>query len=222
MKISTQFLAALLVVLTLSTTSAFAHSHPTNPTWTPSLSSWAVSEVNKAKDLGLVSEGILNLKNYKAPITRAQFRELAMNFVAVQEHSSLHPFIAMTAQNKGKTDTNGAFVNPFTDGSEEDAVAYYLGLVEGRGSGIFDPNGQLNRQEAAVMLTRAYAVIGGTMPQTAAPFTCPDSAKIDFWAKDSATILNTWKVMNGYEDGSFAPKDPYSVEQCIVTLLRLR
>lgn len=71
------------------------------------------------------------------------------------------------------------------------------------------------------MLTRAYGVLGGTLPEEDAEAGFTDGEKIADWAKESASVLASWNVMNGLEDGSSSPDGNYTVEQCIVTFLRL-
>ena len=71
------------------------------------------------------------------------------------------------------------------------------------------------------MLTRAYGVCGGNLPENAGQASFTDEAKIAQWAKESASVLSTWNVIKGMEDGSFSPDGTYTVEQCLVTLLRL-
>jgi hypothetical protein len=100
-------------------------------------------------------------------------------------------------------------------------VPYYLGLVQGRGNGLFDPEGLITRQEAAVMLTRAYGICGGKLPENTSETSFTDETETADWAKESARALSTWNVIKGMQDGSFSPNGHYTVEQCLVTLLRL-
>ena len=69
-------------------------------------------------------------------------------------------------------------------------TASHYGIVEGRGSGIFDPQGTINRQEAAVMTARAAALCGLDTSLTAdgirqyiAQFT--DYIQVSKWARES-------------------------------------
>ncbi len=71
------------------------------------------------------------------------------------------------------------------------ACAY--GIVEGRGNGIFDPQGTINRQEAAVMTARAAALCGLNTTLDAdgirlyiAQFT--DYTKVSKWARESVAF----------------------------------
>lgn len=90
-----------------------------------------------------------------------------------------------------------------------------------REEGRLDPNGLLTRQEAAVFLARTYEAYGGefTVPDNGPAYT--DWDEVDIWAKDSVAFLSGAGVMQGYEDGRFCPKEFYTYEQCIISLLRL-
>lgn len=113
---------------------------------------------------------------------------------------------------------------PFEDTAEHPLrqaihAAYVFGLVNGRGDGTFGPDDPITRQEAAVMLTRAYQVCGGTLPDGASSFA--DGADIGDWAMPSVDGMAALGVMEGVGDGLFAPAASYSREQCAVTFLRL-
>jgi len=43
---------------------------------------------------------------------------------------------------------------------EEIQAAFAYGMIEGRGSGVFDPGGHITRQEAAVLISRASGLCG--------------------------------------------------------------
>lgn len=212
-------LVALCLATSLIGTAAAAHSH-TGEKSAPLTSPWAQEEVNKARALGFVPEGVLP-EDYRSPITRQDFRQMAMHFIALQTHSDAISLEGMVSMYLGKKDADGHLINMFTDGTEADAAAYYLGLVQGYGDGSFRPEGLITRQEAATMLTRAYGVYGGAMPTEKIKIDFPDEAQIADWAKESAAALTFWKVMVGMDDGPFTPEEHYTIEQCIVTFLRL-
>ena len=218
-------LALCLVLLcTVLVPTASAHSHPGDTAATLNVSSWAQAEVQKAEALGLTEVAYETLgDDYRQPITRAQFCALALNFVARQEGSDVGSFRQIIEKYKAAYDDTG-IVRPFTDVSAEGdnaTLAYYIGLVQGRGDGSFDPNGLLTRQEAAVMLARAYQTYAGAAQAGTDALSFPDADKIADWAQEGVALMARWKVMNGVEDGSFAPTGHYTIEQCLLTLLRL-
>ncbi len=217
---------AALCAGVLCLTTASAHSHP----WSvapepPAVSPWAQAEVDRALELGL--EPSYDVVDYRQPITRAQFCEIALEYVAIQAHckdsdEQGDSLGALVPEYMGEWDEEYPWVKEvFPDGDRAVSVAYYLGLVEGRGDGTFDPEGLITRQEAAAMLTRAYTVCGGVLPEETGAAAFPDGAEIAPWARESAAALAGWGVMNGREDGRFDPAGHYSVEQCLLTFLRL-
>lgn len=220
--------AACLLALCLMAPVALAvHGHADQPAaTTPPTSSWAQDEVQKADALGLIPGAIQGLETYRAPITRAQFCEMVVNFVARQQGSDLAPFEKLLTRYKVEYDDQGMVKAPFSDTAAEgvETMAYYLGIVNGKGDGKFDPDGLLTRQEAATMLARTYEACMGiykAVPVLEGAPSYPDQAAISDWAKDAVTLMALWKVMNGMDDGTFAPQANYTVEQCILTLLRL-
>lgn len=119
-------------------------------------------------------------------------------------------------------------LTPFTDveqnGVNAPAWAWLLGIVNGRGEGIFAPNDPITRQEAACMLERTYQVYGEEMPGADAeavlvPFT--DGADVADWARESVARMVQSGVMNGVGGNRFAPGEGYTREQCYATFLRL-
>lgn len=225
-------LTCLLIIAVLLPTAASADTATsTQAATSPLVSDWAQEDVQKAKELGLVPT-LYNYTQYKAvpladysvPITREQYVKVAMAFVALQQHCDISGLESLVEFYLAEKTEDGYFMkDAFTDGADrESSLAFYLGMINGRGDSTFDPDGQITRQEAAVVLTRAYKVCGGALPQEsekASSFT--DEEKIADWAKESASALASWNVMDGMEDGSFLPDGNFTVEQCIVTFLRL-
>lgn len=217
---------AALCAGVLCLTTASAHSHPWSvPPEPPAVSPWAQAEVDRALELGL--EPAYDVVDYRQPITRGQFCEIALEYVAIQAHckdsdEQGDSLGALVPEYMGEWDEEYPWVKEvFPDGDRAVSVAYYLGLVEGRGDGTFDPEGLITRQEAAAMLTRVYTVCGGVLPEETGAAAFPDGAEIAPWARESAAALAGWGVMNGREDGRFDPAGHYSVEQCLLTFLRL-
>ena len=196
------------------------------------VSPWAKEEIERAQALGFVPElfeeyGALDaarLKDYTVPITREQFVEVAVDFVAFQQHCDSYTFHEMAKKYLVQMgdDYRYSIKKVFLDGNDTASLAYYLGLVKGKGEGKFDPKALTTRQEAAVILARAYEICGGTISEDMADalrFT--DNEKIADWAKESVSAMASLNVMRDIGDGSFAPADDLTVEQCIVSFLRL-
>lgn len=219
---------ALLCALSLCAVPASAHEHPAlQKNVRPRIiSPWAQEEVARARELGLIPTDDLP-DDYRLPITREQYRALSMEFVAAQERYETASLTGRGTLNSlvnmyliGKV-TDAASPLVFPDGSMHDSIAYYLGLMDGRSNGQFDPDGLVTRQEAAEMLLRAYCVCGGVLPEETAPLPFTDAAQIADGARESVAVLAGWGVITGRDDGRFLPEEPCSVEQCVLTFLRL-
>lgn len=184
-------------------------------------SSWAVPEVRAALAEDIVPAALQG--NYRTSITRAQFCSLLMTMLQRRlGYDTLDELITdreMSVDEELFTDTAGFAVR------REIAAAAALGIVNGRGGGIFDPASGITRQEAATMLMRAALVL--EIPMGENPKSFADMADADNWA--AAGILYTSSlctpagqpVMNGVSDTAFSPKTSYTVEQAILTMIRL-
>lgn len=171
---------------------------------------WAVEGVEKAISLNLIPEILQN--QYKEKITRSDFCLLITNLIEQKTGKSIDAILA----EKGLI----ASENIFADTSEPFIInASALGIVNGKGNGIFDPNGSISRQEAAVMLTNAAKVLGLQIESADAAYN--DSSAIDDWAKSAVNFVTSAGVMNGTGENNFSPKDTFIREQAYITVLRL-
>lgn len=100
----------------------------------------------------------------------------------------------------------------FSDVASDDWAYPYIcsavsaNVVTGDGNGRFNPDDEVTRQDLAVMIFRAAKAAGielGTSQANA----FSDSESISDYAKDAVSALAGAKVINGYENGSFAPHD---------------
>ena len=94
----------------------------------------------------------------------------------------------------------------YKDVNSADWYAPYVAALSERGiitgwNGMFEPDGKITRQDAAVMTYRAAKdLLGGSEVQ--AVFS--DETNISDYAKDAVTRLSALKIINGY-DGRFEP-----------------
>jgi hypothetical protein len=175
---------AIAVFLTLTLT-AFAAE------WT-NASDWAVGELEKASETKLIPES-LDGKDFKAQITRAEFAA-----VAVKLYEAIAGAEAETVEQ-----------NPFTDTSDVGVLkAYGLGIVNGITENTFAPDDLLDREQAAAMLTRAMSkaipdikLVADGAPEFA------DAADISAWAKDSVLYMARRKIIGGFPDKTFRPRN---------------
>jgi hypothetical protein len=163
-------------------------------------SSWAAEPVNAAIKAGLVPQSLQS--KYTQPATRAEYCALA---VALYEKAT------------GKAITERKTFDDTTDVNVEKAAA--IGVVNGVGENKFDPDANLTREQAAVMLARLADAVGKPLTKKAATFA--DNAKISSWALAQVGQVQAAGIMSGIEDNKFAPKGPYTREQSIITMSRL-
>jgi len=180
-------------------------------------SAWAKAEVEASIALGLVPANMQN--GFEDNITRADFSKLVVNLLTVKHGNTVDALLA----HYGKT----IDASVFTDTKDETILAANaLGIVGGKGKGLFDPSGSITRQEAAAMLTRAAKLLGLESGTTAGKFA--DDAKISDWAKESVAFVASAKdktneafIMGGTGDNKFSPAGTYTRQQAFITMKRL-
>ena len=69
------------------------------------------------------------------------------------------------------------------------------------------------------MLARLADAIGKPLEKKTATFA--DNTVISSWAFESVGQLQAVGIMGGIGNNTFAPKDPYTREQSIITIIRL-
>jgi hypothetical protein len=95
-----------------------------------------------------------------------------------------------------------------------------IGIITGYDDGTFRPYQSITRQEAAVILDRLYAVLGGKIGTvTDNPYA--DDAQLSDWARGGVYDMRDIGIMQGKENNRFCPKDGYTEEQALVTMERM-
>ncbi len=153
--------------------------------------------------------------NYSENITREQFCILLGNLITVKDnYASLEEYMY---------DKGGAYLkNSFEDCEGVDGsvdILCALGIVNGKDSSHFDPNGIITREEAATLLSKTaelYMWLG-----TESNLTYSDADKISPWARFYVTWVNENGIMTGITANEFAPQGAYTVEQAVATVVRL-
>ena len=183
-------------------------------------SPWAVDELGEVCELGFVPNHLAN--NWTDGITRQEFTEVAVYFLAKQYRSRIYEVLDYPREYDPET---LAPVSSFADTDDLCVnAAYHYGIIEGRGGGIFDPDALITREEAAKILLntyRAYALTEVPEPETALTERYADADFISGWATDAVSVMTDWDVMHGTSDTEFSPGGTYTREQCYVTFLRL-
>ena len=164
-------------------------------------STWAENIVEQAEKDGL---RLSYHTPYRLNIHRDEFCELAWQTIQTVNPNINLPELAQ----------------PFSD-CDEDIVRQIaaLGIVTGYEDGTFQPTRELSRQEAAVILQRLYTVLYGKIE--ASPTLYADNGSIGVWAKDSVYAMRQTGIMQGVGANRFDPKNGYTCEQSIITMLRM-
>ncbi len=188
-KFTTVFLSFILI---FSFAPAFGASAP---------AAWAEESFAAMRVAGLPVDVF---DDYSAPISRL---ELCVLEVEAVEAVTQSPF--PEADGRPFTDTDLPLA----------AAAAEAGLINGRGNGIFDPDGAVTREEAAKLFVTLARFIGLEPAYEPARFTDMDS--VSPWAAEYVTEASAYGYMNGDENGAFLPAGPLSAEQAVVVLARL-
>lgn len=161
-------------------------------------SGWAAEQINAAIAENLVPENLQSA--YNQATTRAEFATLAV-----------------TLYEKVNGSITGR--STFTDTKDVNVEkAAFIGVVAGVGDNKFNPDGTLTREQAAVMLSRLSDALEKPFPIQASTFA--DNGNMSSWAIDSVGRVQAAGIMSGVGDNRFAPQDPYTREQSIVTIMR--
>lgn len=180
-------------------------------------SDWAKAEIAEAAGLGFIPRTLGG--NLKTGITRAEFAQTAVFFLAAQFRVDYTSLVSPQFGIGPET-----LDDPFADVSDYYVnVAYAYGVIAGRGNGIFDPDSLITREEAAKILMNTYRAYASTEPDEpeAEALRFADGDAVSEWARADVQTVSGWGVMNGVSATEFDPKGTYTREQCFVTFLRL-
>ena len=170
-------------------------------------SPWAQPHITAALEKGFVPADLQG--SYTNVITRAEFCRMAVQWVRYATGKGINTILA----------EQGLSVDPnaFTDTSEWSILAAYaLGITSGVGDGLFDPSGQISREQAATMIMNTAKAIGADVSNPpAAGFGDLDEAA--GWAVPGISFVQANGIMSGVGDNNFDPKRTYTREQSIVT-----
>ena len=96
------------------------------------------------------------------------------------------------------------------------------GIVEGRGNGIFDPNGTVTREEMCTILDRYLKAYDLDAKLAKKPATITDLETVSAWAVEAVEDCVAFGVIIGYPDGTFGPKITASRAHVAAILHRLQ
>ena len=164
-------------------------------------SSWAEAEMQRAIELRLIP-GLIIGKDVTRSINRAEFSSLGVRLYETITKIELTERVQF--------DDNFSF-------DVEKLAA--LGVVLGTGNNKFDPDAYLTREQAATIIPRLAMAMNNPLPIYAATF--GDNNNIAAWALEGVGQVQAARIMQGTGNNNFSPTASYTIEQSILTMLRL-
>ena len=168
---------------------------------------WARDGIAAAIAKGFVADDLQD--NYSDIITRAEFCRMAINWMESATGKNIDAVLAK----------KGLSRNPiaFADSSDPDILAAFaLGVTNGVGNNLFDPNGQFSREQAATMIMNTCKAIGSNVDNPPAS-SFADIGSASSWAVNGINFVSANGIMQGTGDNNFSPSAPYTREQSIIT-----
>lgn len=174
-----------------------------------SASEWAYEHIDNAKDKGFLTAEIQ--ADYQAPVTRGEFVRLAMSWLNYYYDMTDNGLLAERGLERGSfSDTTDPVI----------LAAAALGITAGVGDGRFGVDDQFNREQAAVMLTRVFNILGeNTDNAPAFGFSDIDAANV--WARDAINYVGSSGIMAGVGGNRFDPMAAFSREQSIIVFNKM-
>ncbi|MEK0312618.1 S-layer homology domain-containing protein [Cohnella sp. 56] len=140
-------------------------------------------------------------------VTRAEFLQLLLEALDLKDASA-------------KASFNDVKADAWYYGAV--ATGAKLGIVKGRADGTFGASDTITREDMAVMLSRAFALVGtkqGAGSATGKAFA--DQGDIAGYALDAVNELSQAGLINGFTDGKFAPKGQATRAQAAQVIYKL-
>jgi hypothetical protein len=210
--------AAIIGIVEIRTSMVFFPQRAFVPNM-DTISQWAKAEIDNALGKGFVPQDIQ--ENFAAVITRQEFCRMAVMFVEYALGKDIDDILTEKSLSRDYYafyDTPDPYI----------LAAYALGITNGTraptetSSGLFTPDGQFSRQEAATMLMRICRVIGmDTNNPPVSDFT--DMSEASAWAYDGINLVRANGIMNGTSATmmTFSPRGLYTRQESIVSFNRI-
>ncbi|WP_405174799.1 S-layer homology domain-containing protein [Paenibacillus sp. FSL H8-0261] len=118
-------------------------------------------------------------------------------------------FTSMLVHSLGLTtkgDISFADVAPSAWYAESISIAYKAGIVSGRSATKFEPAAQITREEITVMLMKAYELKNGKVTVASTDAAFKDMKQVSSWAAASVKGAASLGLVQGQNEGLFAPK----------------
>lgn len=168
---------------------------------------WAAEAINSLAAEGIIKGTSADTFSPAAPVTRAMFVSLLYRIDG-------EPAVQISAAFNDVTDSAYYY----------DAVnwAAQNGIVSGIGGGMFAPNSDITREQAATILMRylTYAHVDYAVTEEYRIFA--DEDEISAWAKNAVQTLNKLGIINGKGGGIIDPQGSATRAEAAVILYRFK
>lgn len=187
-------------------------------------SEWSRTEVEKSAAYNLMIYELTD--KYQENITREDFCKLACRFIVTKfapysdSRAGIEYASTEIIKEKGLTEKYNEIAFSDCEGEHIQFLSA-TGIIKGMGDGTFAPNIPITREQAATILDRISDFLESEKPYTPTQQYYYDFEDISLWARDSVKQMYVMDIMRGYETGNFMPKNNYTVEQAIATMVRL-
>lgn len=186
-------------------------------------SEWAQSEIRKSAACNLLPYELTD--KYRENITRSDFCSLIYRLVAIEfspkTDSRMGEWFAAESIMEEKNMKQKFSEIHYSD-CNDDKIKFLsaANIIHGMDDGTFSPDGILTREQAAAILFRTSEFLGNKTISSNG-FVYNDDKNISDWAKSAVNSMNSMDIMKGITQNTFAPKDGFTVEQAITTIIRL-
>ena len=180
--------AALLCCLCLLLGGVSAAKLPTDGYEFPE--NWSREALIFAVENGILAGDETHDLKAESNITRAEMAAVLVRLLGATEQGDLSAYTDVQ-----KTDWFYA----------ELAAAVGAGVFNGTSDTTMAPNAPITREQAAVVLCRAFGVVS-TDRESYKSFT--DGKNVSGYARDAVSAMKESKLVNGYSDGTFLPGNP--------------
>ena len=167
---------------------------------------WASKTIETMASLGFVNGKEEGAFNPQLLITRAEFTTIANKIMGYQA---------------------GTIKNPFKDVQNSDwyykevMTGYKEGLIKGKEINKFEPNGNISREEMAVIITRMLEQKGHKEIATNRSNLYKDANDIGKWAKNSINVCIEKNIIKGMPDNTLNPSGKANRAEATVMLYRV-
>ncbi|MCH5212935.1 MAG: S-layer homology domain-containing protein, partial [Oscillospiraceae bacterium] len=153
--------------------------------------SWAVPAINRLATMGIINGRSETVFDPNATVTRAEFAKMVCIAFGISTNTgNMQTFADVTLSD---------WFYPYVE------AAAAAGVINGISDTEFAPNDLITREQMAAMMYRAITYKNVTI-QTGAIRDFSDAWNISEYAVNAVNTLSAAGVINGMEDGTFAPK----------------